>query len=590
MKRGVDRFHHSTHRVEDEVEQEYYEIENNDVDIGTAEGGSEVLVEVNEQQQYVEWEKESDTISIGNSVRIDGSGNPPNTIDEKWLRFGSKYVPDVYCCLTPACNEEKPCHQLYLDDSNNLLIACGHCLNARCTSALQQHQKLGSHLRSVLQAETLQIQLQTTANLPNSVNVELHIYIHRTAATISPVLLNWILLNNTRRPNWYNNTFTKANSISSQFSAGDFLTEISNQYSIQKDSVQFNHAQLAMMLQEAGVSTELRSYQLEGVHWMAQKLFMSTNYRTLSQETVESDSVDNSSSGGAGQAGVLGWLPLSTSSSHSTLWYNTFTDQLYTGPSPPDLLDSSTDTVTSGMNSVILADEMGVGKSLQILSLILAMSHSNLITTSSSGRSASAHNECNSNIVSASASSVSVIDLTQSLVPVHSTIDPNDSAESKTHDSHTHAPAESPPLSPNRSCLCGSSSECKDKFLRSLGWIQCNTCHTWLHAHCAGFTTFDSIQNMENQEYTCLSCSCLKHYTLPVIAKTTLIVMPNTLIHQWKAEMLKHLKNVSFDDPYAESGTSRLALNVHVSVFLFYEKLCVYAVTSSRIRIKYIGF
>ena len=549
VKRGVDRFHHSADRGEDYVEQEDYELENTDVDLGTAEGGSEVLVEVNEQRQYVEWEKESDTISIGNSVRIGGSGDASNTIDEKWLLFGSKYVPDVGTCLTAACNEEKPCHQLYLDGSNNLLIACGHCLNPRCTSALQrQHHKLASHIRSALQAETLQIQLQIIANLSNSVNVELHIYIHRTATTISPVLLNWILLNNTRRPEWYNNTITKANSISSQFCAGDFLTQISNQYSIQKESVQFNAAQLAMMLQEAGVSTELRSYQLDGVHWMAQKLIMSANHRIQSQAIVGGNSVDNSSSGGAGQAGVLGWLPLSNSSTHSTLWYNTFTDQLYTGLDPPVLLNSSTDTVIGGVNSVILADEMGVGKSLQILSLILAMIHTNLNTTS---RSASAHKECNSNIVNASASSANAIDLTQPLVPGGATID----AKFDTAESNTHAPVNSPPLSSSRSCLCGSSSECKDKVLRSLGWIQCNTCHTWLHAHCAGFTNFDSVHSMEDQEYTCLSCSCLKHYTVPVIARTTLIVMPNTLIHQWKAEMLKHLKYVSFDNPYAESGT-----------------------------------
>eukprot|EP01032_Pedospumella_encystans_P008056 gene8056-9603_t len=556
VKRGVDRFHHSTDRVEDYVELEDDELENNDVDLGTAEGGSEVLVEVNEQQQDVEWEKLLDTLIMDNSVRIDWSGDPPNTIGEKWLRFGSKYVSDVSCCLTAACNEEKPCHHLYLDDSNNLLIVCGQCLNARCASALQrQHHKLGPHIRSALQAETLQIQLQTTANLPNSVNVELHIYIHRTATTISPVLLNWILLNNTMRPDWYNNTLTKSNSISSQFSAGDFLSEISNQYSMQKDSIQFNHAQLAMVLLEAGVSTELRSYQLDGVQWMARRLFMSANCRTQSQAKVESNSVDNSCSGGAGQTTFLGWLPLPISSTHSTLWYNTFTDQLYTGSSPPDLFNSSTDTVIGGVNSVILADEMGVGKSLQILSLILAMNNTNLKTTSSPDRSASAYTECNSNIVSASASSGSVIDLTQSLVPADSTVDTKyNTTKSNTHDSNTHAPVESPPLSSSRSCLCGSSSECKDKVLRSLGWIQCNTCHTWLHGHCAGFTNFDSIQNMVNQEYTCLSCSCLKHYTLPVAAKTTLIVMPNTLIHQWKAEMLKHLKNVTFDDPYTESG------------------------------------
>jgi len=66
--------------------------------------------------------------------------------------------------------------------------------------------------------------------------------------------------------------------------------------------------------------------------------------------------------------------------------------------------------------------------------------------------------------------------------------------------------------------------------------------------------------------YTCLACSTLKHYTLPIEARTTLIVMPNTLIHQWRSEMLKHLKDVSFGDPDAITGSNTCVLLLFVTL------------------------
>ena len=300
---------------------------------------------------------------------------------------------------------------------------------------------------------------------------------------------------------------------------------------------------------------------------------------------------------------TLGWLPLlntstgntphssinksSTSVCSGSIWYNTITDALYCGAVPPTSylnIGTSTNTgnlnpssgasdaggvagncngVRSSANSIILADEMGVGKSLQILSLVLLM----LQTTDTPSSTVTANTIT---VSGAERGEMEVVDLTSDTS--------NSSVKFEYITSPTALPSTLPvpPSTPStplhsRPCLCGSHLEAKNKSHRMLGWIQCSACRTWLHGPCAGF---DSTAAMEQcAEYTCLACSALHHYALPLQARTTLIVMPNTLIHQWRSEMLKHLKDVSFGEPDAATGKQLLSYLCHAARYPFH--LCI---------------
>jgi SNF2 family DNA or RNA helicase len=54
--------------------------------------------------------------------------------------------------------------------------------------------------------------------------------------------------------------------------------------------------------------------------------------------------------------------------------------------------------------------------------------------------------------------------------------------------------------------------------------------------------------------YVCLACSSLQTFSAPIASHATLIIMPNTLISQWKAELLKHIAGVTFNNPIAPVG------------------------------------
>ena len=125
---------------------------------------------------------------------------------------------------------------------------------------------------------------------------------------------------------------------------------------------------LADELRKGGLTTELRPYQLKGVQWL---------YDTLDKSHPESDSRKKMNLF-LEESSLLtgrhdGWLLLKArkknlpsdaagSDEHSCLWYNLMTEELTNIlPSLPLSVDKS----------AVLADEMGIGKSIQVLSLVL---------------------------------------------------------------------------------------------------------------------------------------------------------------------------------------------------------------------------
>eukprot|EP00743_Colponemidia_sp_Colp-15_P012322 GILK01013989.1.p1 GENE.GILK01013989.1~~GILK01013989.1.p1 ORF type:complete len:1573 (-),score=378.23 GILK01013989.1:49-4446(-) len=76
-------------------------------------------------------------------------------------------------------------------------------------------------------------------------------------------------------------------------------------------------------------------------------------------------------------------------------------------------------------------------------------------------------------------------------------------------------------------CVCGHDDE---KYEGT--WVQCEMCNAWQHADCVGFLS------EEEEHYVCPHCAVSLPTLLP--AKTTLIVSPSAIVHQWKEEVLRH--------------------------------------------------
>ena len=111
-------------------------------------------------------------------------------------------------------------------------------------------------------------------------------------------------------------------------------------------------------------------------------------------------------------------------------------------------------------------------------------------------------------------------------------------------------------------CLCGRRSEKKG----DLGWVQCGVCMRWLHVKCCGFSS--AVEATSTTNFECLACSCVRYggganNTTPsqvcgevegnkgsgcdtdgrIKSSATLVLMPGTLITQWKGEVLKHFSS-----------------------------------------------
>lgn len=509
----------------------------------------------------------------------------------EWKELGRKLLPNVNC-PTVGCHETPKCFKLHHIANNTLALVCGSCKASLLTSRIGVG--LWRALSLALQNESIRLQLRSTTQSESERTVS--VLLHPSTTRLSSAVLNWALVGNTLSSagasDWNSPVGRMAgsreDSIEQHFSAVQFLDSISQPQMLQSDNAA-SRVELSRRLLSLGVRTKLRNYQLQGVQWMHDQLTRSalsvpqtsageSKSFSGSQECSTSTNTDSTTTDSYWQYHAMGWLQIpctnagsststsasasaATSSSHTsaTCWYNIDTEEIVHGKHPPTALQLP--------NSAILADEMGVGKSLQIISLALLLQHSltalnagtnnidstaytaDIAAPAQSEKSAATVQEANSLIVALAQQSAGEASATTDTN--HSTLDSSASAVFGFSATAQGVGMTEPGVS-NRACLCGSAVDLVSKTHRLLGWIQCACCNTWLHAPCAGFTDTHAMEQCG--EYTCLACACLKHYAQPVTSRTTLIVMPNTLITQWKAELLKHVEKVTFNNPCAEGG------------------------------------
>ena len=330
------------------------------------------------------------------------------------------------------------------------------------------------------------------------------------------------------------------------------------------------HSLLADELRKGGLTTELRPYQLKGVKWL---------FDTLDNTHLESDSQKRfnifieESSFVTGRHD--GWVPLQTRQKlpHSDtsgnyepccLWYNLITEQL------TDILPIFP---VSTVKAAVLADEMGIGKSIQVLSLILLMK---LRKAKHQPGNKSAE------LVGVSTEQGHVVESAVCLEDK----DHSDSSElPHAEDDHPTPPISIPEQLDQKTkkrklsktattihnamarkakkeaktleypCLCGRRYEKKG----DLGWVQCGTCSRWQHVRCFGFS--DAKEARSQKSFMCLACSCIRYGSSStstsgkeeriediavddngrIRSNATLIIMPSTLIAQWRSEVAKHI-------------------------------------------------
>lgn len=259
---------------------------------------------------------------------------------------------------------------------------------------------------------------------------------------------------------------------------------------------------LERTLQDRGLLTTMRRYQLQGVMWMLQRL----GYSFPSNETKAVISRDGSEDGN-----LCGWIPLissnvstsmvSSGSSSSAavgdcgIWYNLITEELKIGRPRDDI------TQHPSPRSLLLSDVMGMGKTLQIISLVLAIKLSHRHETS--------------------------IPLCKPSL-VHSS-ENNQLNEDDIADEYDEAGA----------CLC----ERPTLISTDVDWVQCPTCRGWSHAACYGFNSSEAAESA--QAFICLACECraASRPGCKLQSHATVVLMPNPLLAQWVSEIRKHISS-----------------------------------------------
>lgn len=486
VRRGVDRFHESAvdKFAEDEavVEVDEQQTESNASD-------HPLLIVDRDTQPTGVLPRNLTDIVIGVKDSVDRN---------EWKLMGVK-------TLARACMHHGKLH-LVLHDGALLCTSCSECSDDTLVVQEKVGVYLGRLLLECIHQKVLMFSLHLGAGCDGK-TLLMTVHLSKSCTSLPPPVLRWILL----EPSSYT---TGDVAVDDNFSASGFLTEIAASF---RGSV--NNDELRCTLGDAGIRTEMRNYQLQGVQWMHDRLsgapVLDGDVAQYLQGWIRLPKVTTTNTGTSSSTSH------GSSAAASSCWYNIHTEAVYFGATPvsADLQDAD-----ESQRGLILADEMGVGKSLQIIALVSLLKANAVHDATRVGGSMAA----------------------------------DDAAAGKGRDVLD---------GPQRTCLCGSAD---DLPLRShgeyalLGWVQCSSCDTWLHAPCAGFQSAEALEACD--VYTCLACSCLQTYHRPIPTRTTLIVMPNTLIAQWRAELLKHTATVTFNNPHAPAG---------LKVFIYPENIAV---------------
>ena len=279
------------------------------------------------------------------------------------------------------------------------------------------------------------------------------------------------------------------------------------------------HEAMQAALLRGGLLTELRDYQRQGVAWMHDVLFSPP-------VTVEEEPSDF-------EWGLDLYLPIrllgssSSSSKGDLAWYHLVSGELCLSTRPPP---------RALPRSVLLCDHMGVGKTLQILCLVL---YRKTLDADGGGKGCS---------TSDFMSSAGIGGRYPTLVC---------------------GPAED-------SCFCGSTRQ----FSREehLFLIRCSACGRVCHASCAGYDASaeggcsgglegedDGRYCLHPSRYLCLPCVCSRAYEHKLPSAATCVLVPDTLLAQWAGEVKKHLRGQALRVMVYDSATRlrELALGKH---------------------------
>ena len=178
----------------------------------------------------------------------------------------------------------------------------------------------------------------------------------------------------------------------------------------------------------------------------------------------------------------------------------------------------------------ILAESMGLGKSVEVLACILANPSASALTD---------RNEVEADdIFSSSHDTIGVIG----------------------HQSASARRTEKPPSLHNEICICGRSS----LYTGCLSWVVCEACAGVMHGRCAGFESDEDLlaKTKEGQSGTgvresqkehcpsCVAASIAENPSTAIIeSRATLIVTPPAILTQWQREVSRHTKDVTTGKP-----------------------------------------
>lgn len=260
-------------------------------------------------------------------------------------------------------------------------------------------------------------------------------------------------------------------------------------------------------LHQLGLITQLRTYQLQGVLWLLQHLNFTLPFTSSSCDKY----------------GYLnGWVPLYSPLTSNCVWYSLITGEL--------LSNLPIISIESSVKGSLLGDYMGLGKSIQILCVILLHKHSYTYSN---------------NIINITSNS-NDINICTSVVE-SSTIDTTIADTSEYPSTNKRHKANSTILVDP--CTCGYR-----QLPHCSSVISCVLCTKLRHTCCIYTSSADSSPNLEknsfpnveknsfpNIEKNCFTCVCRTLELTPLHSKATLLILPSSLISQWTSEIQKHM-------------------------------------------------
>ena len=358
---------------------------------------------------------------------------------------------------------------------------------------------------------------------------------------LKPSLLDWVLQRSRPafQPKWLSPSSSTSASLQEEdvFSGTAFLDKITQAQARDagrgQSSLDRNEAFLGALqglLRDNGLTTKLRNYQLQGVAFLFQCL---TAPEQASQADIRTTGTSD------------GWLPLCAEdpSSGRTLqvWYNLLTECIRYFPNngvPPSRGDSQ-------RKSALLSDEMGLGKSLQILCLTLLLKLAKSAQTRQVLSDALPDtdilfpplHDADVDTMEVSASSQYATDAVTGVAsrsrrqrgqPAWRVDFAGDDVEIVGF------------LPPTRECLCAVQT----KRSKKLDTIVCPDCRRAMHISCCGYASLQDA--LSDKDFKCISCRTQLARRGPSFqhkSNGVLLMVPDQLVEQWKSELEKH-----FDD------------------------------------------